>query len=145
MIVVTVYRPLSPSIAEAMYSDYGADDDSPPDVQAEALAVATQVTSQAVRTAQLLHPELEVRAQTLIGATVGQLCTIAHRAGLLVVGSRGRGGFAGLLLGSICHGVIHSSPCPVAVVHHLPAPPDTQIGGNADLDRSIPQNIRGAS
>jgi len=47
------------------------------------------------------------------------LIDIARGADLLVVGSRGLGGFRGLLLGSVSQACTHHAPCPVAIIRGI--------------------------
>jgi nucleotide-binding universal stress UspA family protein len=67
------------------------------------------------------YPDVEVTQVISDSHPVKALLAEAHEreASLLVVGSRGRGGFAGLRLGSVSRGVLHHSPVPVAVVRPL--------------------------
>lgn len=59
---------------------------------------------------------VKLTTKLVCGATANTLIEEAESADLLVVGSRGRGGFASLLLGSTSTQVVQHAPCPVVVV-----------------------------
>jgi nucleotide-binding universal stress UspA family protein len=63
------------------------------------------------------YPDVTVEQHTVRGRPARVLLDAAGDAQLLVLGARGRGGFAGLLMGSVSDTVLHHAPCPVAVVH----------------------------
>jgi nucleotide-binding universal stress UspA family protein len=63
-----------------------------------------------------LHRDVRVTCHAVHRAPAKALIEAAEGADLLVVGARGRGGFAGLLLGSIGDQVVNHAPCPVTVV-----------------------------
>lgn len=64
------------------------------------------------------HPELTVTTAVLEGDPASCLAAEAARVGasMLAIGTRGRGGFRGMMLGSVSHGVLHAAKCPVAIV-----------------------------
>ena len=65
------------------------------------------------------HPDVDVRERLVHGDAAEALVRAAKGAELLVVGSRGRGGFRSLLLGSVSHAVLHHATSPVVVVRTL--------------------------
>lgn len=62
------------------------------------------------------YPGVQVDREVLPLAPARALADATVSAALVVVGSRGRGAFAGLLLGSVSQSLLHRALCPVAVV-----------------------------
>ena len=63
-------------------------------------------------------PGIDVALVVVEGHAAPVLVDQARGADLLVVGSRGHGGFAGMLLGSVSEHCVHHASCPVMVVRH---------------------------
>lgn len=74
-----------------------------------------------VEHARPLPPGVEVEQILVEGPAARSLLEAAGGADLLVVGSRGRGGFTGLLLGSVSQQCAHHAPCPIVIVPSTPA------------------------
>jgi nucleotide-binding universal stress UspA family protein len=77
---------------------------------------AEQAADEAVAQVRRSRPDVHVRRIVLEGYPAKVLAEAAEGAALLVVGSRGRGAFRGLVLGSVSHGAAHRAACPVMVV-----------------------------
>ncbi len=85
-------------------------------VESWAAAAARDAVDDAVAQSLAAHPDLQVTGSTWPGQPSQVLTERSGGAGLLVVGSRGRGAFASLLLGSVSHALVRTAPCAVAVV-----------------------------
>ncbi|TFC43150.1 universal stress protein [Cryobacterium sp. TMT1-21] len=69
-----------------------------------------------VRAEVAKHPDVEVDYRAVYASPVKCLTEIAKGARMLVVGPRGRGGLAGMLLGSVSEQCVRHAKCPVLVV-----------------------------
>ncbi|MGW5053641.1 universal stress protein [Actinokineospora sp. NPDC004072] len=84
-----------------------ADDEEPEQARALAEAMAGWAEK---------YPDVPIRRAVTRGHPARTLTELAGDAALLVVGSRGAGGFRGMLLGSVSQGVLQHATCPVAIV-----------------------------
>ncbi|RPE31888.1 universal stress protein [Kitasatospora cineracea] len=82
---------------------------------------ARQALESSVAEALGEHPGVDVVRRVIQGHPAPVLIEEARDAGLLVVGSHGRGAFTGMLLGSVSGHCVHHAPCPVLVVREPPS------------------------
>ncbi|GAA12115.1 universal stress protein [Gordonia alkanivorans] len=66
------------------------------------------------------YPDVKIERRVEIGSPADALVDAAETAQLVVVGTRGRGGIRGLLLGSTSRAVLQVAQCPVMVTHTAP-------------------------
>ncbi len=59
---------------------------------------------------------VEIRSEVVEGNPAAALLAASAGAELLVVGSRGHGGFVEALLGSVSQHCVHHAPCPVVII-----------------------------
>ena len=83
-----------------------------PDYQDDARLVLTEAIAQTC----LVDTDVEVRPRVVEGRAGPVLVEAAEGADLLVVGSRGHGGLAEALLGSVGQYCVHRAPCPVVIM-----------------------------
>ncbi|TXS33607.1 universal stress protein [Streptomyces sp. ms191] len=62
------------------------------------------------------YPDVQVTHEVLPGSPVETLADAAEHALAVVVGRRGRGGYTGMRVGSVVHGLLHRARCPVITV-----------------------------
>jgi nucleotide-binding universal stress UspA family protein len=79
---------------------------------------ACEVLAERLAGWQERYPDVQVERVVAFDRPAPQLLLQSRRAQLVVVGSHGRGGFAGMLLGSVSSAVVNSATVPVVVARH---------------------------
>jgi nucleotide-binding universal stress UspA family protein len=87
-----------------------------PSIEGVMRNAAERLLDEAVEVLGLVYPDLDVSVRLQPGSATQTLLEESERASLVVLGSRGTGGFAGLLIGSTTLHVAAHAHCPVVAV-----------------------------
>jgi nucleotide-binding universal stress UspA family protein len=116
---VTVWD-ISAVLAEGWVDDWNPEEDT---------AAHLHATLEEVLGSQPLVPVREIVRR---GSAARELLQASQGAELLIVGSRGHGGFTGLLLGSVSSACAEHAHCPVLIIHgDTPLPTPSLIPGRS--------------
>jgi len=108
--VVTAYAPsYVPATPDFNYVPL-----DPVDLEKEVGRMQAEVVAEVVDSMET--PDVEIKRRMMKGRPADSLIAAAEGAAMLVVGSRGRGGFRGLRLGSVSQQIAHQADCPVVIV-----------------------------
>lgn len=108
--VVTAYAPsYVPATPDFNYVPL-----DPVDLEKEVGRMQAEVVDEVVKSMDVV--DVEIRRTMMKGRPADSLIAAAEGAAMLVVGSRGRGGFRGLRLGSVSQQIAHQADCPVVIV-----------------------------
>jgi nucleotide-binding universal stress UspA family protein len=100
----------------------------PADVESSLKTAADEVAAKGVDRLRHRYPGMTVASAVIAGAAADALAESSRDADLLVLGNRGRGGFTGLLLGSVSMRTLTLASCPTMVVRGTPREPaDTVV------------------
>ncbi|SNY59521.1 universal stress protein [Paractinoplanes atraurantiacus] len=94
--------------------------------------IAEAIVAAAWDRAREIAPDITIETDTLTGHAAPRLLEVSRGAELLVLGSRGRGGFTGLLLGSVSQRVATHAAGPVVVVRGHATAPSGPIAAGVD-------------
>ena len=95
----------------AIHAVHGRRTPLPPEDQ----QAGRELVADAVAPWALKYPAVEIETTIAVGTAAAALRQASQGAALLVLGSRGHGGFAGLLLGSVSLTMLRHAHCPVVV------------------------------
>lgn len=107
--VLTAYTVPAPPVAVGLAQPPWRDADAWR-ADAENLVAATVESTLGER------PDVKVTTEVVEGSAARALIDESHTSDLVVVGTRGHGGFAGMLLGSVSQHVAAHAGCPVSIV-----------------------------
>lgn len=109
--IVTAWE-MPPAVVAGFAFDSGFYQQSMAEAKQHAETIASEAAAEVAR----LRPAISCEQRVVQGHPAEVLLKEAKDATLIVMGTRGHGGFTGLLLGSVTQQVVHHAPCPVLVV-----------------------------